>query len=83
MNGINKIGLSFNKVSFGKGYSSDKGYSSNSIGKGYSSDKGYSCGIQGSSVRHATRGELLDKLIQYSNDPVMVRIITEQLRRLG
>lgn len=84
---VNKIGLNNQKISFGKGmsgsgYHSDKDCSSSSSSRSYEEEAPIYRAPKSSSNNRVTREELLDKLSQYADDPVMVRIITQQLKNL-
>ena len=84
---VNKIGLNTQKISFGKGmsgsgYHSYKDCSSSSSSRGEEEAPIYRA-PKSSSNNRVTREELLDKLSQYADDPVMVRIITQQLKNLS
>lgn len=96
---VGKIGLNTQKISFGKGGGYGKGCSSSytsrssyvSDDKGCSScndDKGNTTSCVSSHVSapkpaKITRQELLDRLEIYRDDPVMFKIIMDQLRKLG
>lgn len=93
---VGKIGLNTQKISFGKGgkgCSSSSSHRSSYISddKGCSScndDKGNSSCASSKPVStpkpvKVTRQELLDRLEAYKDDPVMFKIIMDQLRRLG
>lgn len=94
---VGKIGLNTQKISFGKGgkgcsssyrsryINDDKGCSSCDDNKGNTTST--SC-VKSRPVStpkpvKITREELFDRLETYRDDPVMFKIIMDQLRRLG
>lgn len=77
---VHKIGLNTQKIAFGKG--SGKSCSSSYSSRSYEEEAPIYRAPKSSSNNRVTREELLDKLSQYADDPVMVRIITQQLKNL-